>query len=147
MLSRELTSDIEWAGIRVRKGTQVATLQAGGGDPVTFETLRDITLLPVKVTRAVSSHRTRNMARPRAIQTAAVEFVAVLVPRWPRVRRWTAREMPNSFWIKSPTARRVQSGAAMPNSSGLWVRSSRWMWTACSSERARPAPKGRPVRW
>jgi hypothetical protein len=42
----------------VRKGTQVATLQAGGGDPVTFETLRDITLLPVKVTRAVSSHRT-----------------------------------------------------------------------------------------
>ena len=41
----------------VRKGTQVATLQAGGGDPVTFETLRDISLLPVHVTRAASSHR------------------------------------------------------------------------------------------
>src|SRR5437879_7845219 len=41
----------------VRKGTQVATLQAGGGDPVTFETLRDITLLPVHVVRAASSHR------------------------------------------------------------------------------------------
>jgi len=36
---------------------QVATLQAGGGDPVTFETLRDITLLPVHVVRAASSHR------------------------------------------------------------------------------------------
>ena len=42
----------------VRKGTQVATLQAGGGDPITFETLRDISLLPVKITRATSSHRT-----------------------------------------------------------------------------------------
>lgn len=42
----------------VKKGTQVATLQAAGGDPVTFETLRDIMLLPVKITRAVSSHRT-----------------------------------------------------------------------------------------
>src|SRR5207248_980021 len=31
--------------------------QAGGGDPVTFETLRDITLLPVHVVRAASSHR------------------------------------------------------------------------------------------
>ena len=41
----------------VRKGTQVATLQAGGGDPVTFETLRDISLLPVHVARAASSHR------------------------------------------------------------------------------------------
>src|SRR5437667_207243 len=41
----------------VRKGTQVATLQAGGGDPVTFETLRDISLLPVHVVRAASSHR------------------------------------------------------------------------------------------
>src|SRR4051812_3085895 len=41
----------------VRKGTQVATLQAGGGDPVTFETLRDLTLLPVHVVRAASSHR------------------------------------------------------------------------------------------
>src|SRR5947208_1654609 len=41
----------------VRKGTQVATLQAGGGDPVTFETLRDITLLGVHVVRAASSHR------------------------------------------------------------------------------------------
>jgi len=36
----------------VKKGTQVATLQAGGADPVTFETLRDITLLPVRVVRA-----------------------------------------------------------------------------------------------
>ncbi|TMA24792.1 MAG: putative baseplate assembly protein [Deltaproteobacteria bacterium] len=35
----------------------MATLQAGGGDPVTFETLRDITLLPVHVVRAASSHR------------------------------------------------------------------------------------------
>jgi predicted phage baseplate assembly protein len=42
----------------VRKGTQVATLQSGGGDPVTFETLRDLSLLPVKVARAISSHRT-----------------------------------------------------------------------------------------
>ena len=41
----------------VRKGTQVATLQAGGQDPVTFETLRDLTLLPVHLTRAVSSYR------------------------------------------------------------------------------------------
>jgi len=41
----------------VKKGTQVATLQAGGAEPVTFETLRDITLLPVHVVRAVSSHR------------------------------------------------------------------------------------------
>jgi hypothetical protein len=41
----------------VKKGTQVATLQAGGADPVTFETLRDITLLPVRVVRAASSHR------------------------------------------------------------------------------------------
>ncbi|TMA26708.1 MAG: putative baseplate assembly protein [Deltaproteobacteria bacterium] len=41
----------------VKKGTQVATLQAGGGDPVTFETLRDIALLPVHVVRAASSHR------------------------------------------------------------------------------------------
>ncbi len=37
--------------------TQVATLQAGGGEPVTFETEKDLPLLPVKVTRAVSSHR------------------------------------------------------------------------------------------
>ena len=41
----------------VKKGTQVATLQAGGGDPVTFETLRDISLLPVHMVRAASSHR------------------------------------------------------------------------------------------
>jgi hypothetical protein len=41
----------------VTKGTQVATLQAGGGDPVTFETLKDISLLPVHVVRAASSHR------------------------------------------------------------------------------------------
>src|SRR5437870_2730597 len=41
----------------VKKGTQVATLQSGGGDAVTFETLRDITLLPLHVTRAASSHR------------------------------------------------------------------------------------------
>src|SRR5436853_2217751 len=41
----------------VRKGTQVATLQSGGADPVTLETLRDITLLPVHVVRATSSHR------------------------------------------------------------------------------------------
>jgi hypothetical protein len=41
----------------VRKGTQVATLQSAGADPVTFETLRDITLLPVHVVRAASSHR------------------------------------------------------------------------------------------
>lgn len=39
------------------KGTQVATLQAGGGDPVTFETLKDLPLLPLKVVRVVSSHR------------------------------------------------------------------------------------------
>jgi predicted phage baseplate assembly protein len=43
--------------LTVKKGTKVATLQAGGGEAVTFETLRDITLLPVHVTRAVSSHR------------------------------------------------------------------------------------------
>ena len=41
----------------VRKGTQVATLQAAGTDPVTFETLRDLALIPVHVVRAVSSHR------------------------------------------------------------------------------------------
>ncbi len=41
----------------VKKGTQVATLQAGGSDPVTFETLRDISLLPLHVVRAASSHR------------------------------------------------------------------------------------------
>src|SRR5216683_755932 len=41
----------------VRKGTQVATLQAAGADPVTFETLRDLALIPVHVVRAVSSHR------------------------------------------------------------------------------------------
>jgi len=41
----------------VKKGTQVATLQAAGAEPVTFETLRDITLLPVHVVRAASSHR------------------------------------------------------------------------------------------
>jgi hypothetical protein len=41
----------------VKKSTQVATLQAGGGEPVTFETLRDIALLPIHVVRAASSHR------------------------------------------------------------------------------------------
>ena len=41
----------------IKAGTQVATLQAGGGDPVTFETLRDIALLPIHVVRAASSHR------------------------------------------------------------------------------------------
>ena len=41
----------------VHRGTQVATLQAGGGESVTFETLRDVTLLPVHVVRAASSHR------------------------------------------------------------------------------------------
>ena len=41
----------------VKKGTQVATLQAAGTDPVTFETLRDLALIPVHVVRAVSSHR------------------------------------------------------------------------------------------
>src|SRR5262249_42380740 len=35
--------------LEVRQGTQVASLQAAGGDPVTFETLRDITLLPLHV--------------------------------------------------------------------------------------------------
>ncbi len=43
--------------LTVKKGTQVATLQAGGADPVTFETLRDLTLLPIHVVRAASSHR------------------------------------------------------------------------------------------
>jgi Baseplate J-like protein len=43
--------------LTVKRGTQVATLQAAGGEPVTFETLRDITLLPVHVVRAASSHR------------------------------------------------------------------------------------------
>jgi predicted phage baseplate assembly protein len=41
----------------VKKGTQVATLQGAGGEPVTFETLKDVTLLPVHVVRAASSHR------------------------------------------------------------------------------------------
>src|SRR5438270_11870918 len=41
----------------VKKGTQVATLQAGSADPITFETLRDVTLLPVHTVRAASSHR------------------------------------------------------------------------------------------
>src|SRR5437763_9438459 len=45
------------AELLVRKGTQVATLQAAGTDPVTFETLRDLALIPVHVVRAVSSHR------------------------------------------------------------------------------------------
>src|SRR5437762_2310625 len=44
-------------GLVVKRGTQVATLQPAGQAPVTFETLRDITLLPVSITRAVSSHR------------------------------------------------------------------------------------------
>src|SRR6185503_19610846 len=38
-------------------GTQVATLQAGGGEPVTFETQKDLPLLPIAVTRVISSHR------------------------------------------------------------------------------------------
>src|SRR5438045_3118189 len=41
----------------VKNGTQRATLQSGEADAVTFETLRDITLLPVHVVRAASSHR------------------------------------------------------------------------------------------
>src|SRR5437764_12013400 len=41
----------------VKKGTQVATLQAAGTDPVTFETLRDLALIPAHVVRPVSSHR------------------------------------------------------------------------------------------
>ncbi len=43
--------------LTVPGGTQVATLQAAGAEPVTFETLRDLTLLPVHVVRAASSHR------------------------------------------------------------------------------------------
>lgn len=39
------------------KGTQVSTLQTGSGDPVTFETQKDLLLLPHVVTRVVSSHR------------------------------------------------------------------------------------------
>ena len=39
----------------VHRGTQVATLQAGGGESVTFETLRDITLLPIHVVRAAAA--------------------------------------------------------------------------------------------
>src|SRR5437660_355503 len=41
----------------VRKGTQVATLQAGGRVPVSCEPRRDITLLRRCVVRAASSHR------------------------------------------------------------------------------------------
>ena len=41
----------------VKKGTQIATQQSGGVDPVTFETERDITLLPMHVVRTVSSAR------------------------------------------------------------------------------------------
>src|SRR5271170_4973505 len=67
------------------------------------------------VAALVSSHRTRNMATPRPIQTAAVEYMADLVPRWPRVRRWIAREMP-----KTPAATRAieVAPAAMAQASG-----------------------------
>lgn len=47
----------EGVDLMLPKGTQVATLQAGGGDPVTFETVRDLPLLPIQATRVVSSHR------------------------------------------------------------------------------------------
>src|SRR5947209_1319302 len=53
----------------VKKGTQVATLQAGGGDPVTFETLKDISLLPVHVVRAASSHRATVADHTEALAT------------------------------------------------------------------------------
>ena len=51
----------------MKKGTQVATLQAGGADPVTFETLRDLTLLPLHVVRAASSHRAAVADHTRAL--------------------------------------------------------------------------------
>lgn len=47
----------EGVDLTLPAGTQVATLQAGGGDPVTFETQKDLPLLPIRVTRVVSSHR------------------------------------------------------------------------------------------
>src|SRR5690348_2494843 len=54
----ELTpSDGVVGELLVRKGTQVATMQAAGGEPVTFETLHEVSLVPVHVVRAVSSHR------------------------------------------------------------------------------------------
>ncbi len=57
----------------VKRGTQVATLQAGGQDPVTFETLRDITLLPVHVVRAVSSHRGNVADHTEALSSGEAE--------------------------------------------------------------------------
>lgn len=47
----------EGVDLMLPAGTQVATLQAGGGEPVTFETVRDLPLVPHKITRIVSSHR------------------------------------------------------------------------------------------
>ncbi len=38
----------------VKKGTQVATQQSGGVDPVTFETARDLRLSPLRLARVVS---------------------------------------------------------------------------------------------
>jgi len=39
------------------KGTQVATMQAGGDEAVTYETTRDLPLLPIAITRVASSHQ------------------------------------------------------------------------------------------
>lgn len=47
----------EGVDLALPKGTQVATLQTGGGDPVTFETQKDLPLLQVKICRGLSSHR------------------------------------------------------------------------------------------
>lgn len=47
----------EGADLVLPQGTQVATMQAGGGDPVTFETQKDLPLLPVHIVRVLSSHR------------------------------------------------------------------------------------------
>ena len=74
--------------LTVRKGTQVATLQAAGGDPVTFETLRDITLLPLHVVRAVSSHRVfYDEPEPSSTRLSAFEAAAISAARVRRISR------------------------------------------------------------
>ena len=63
--------------LAVRKGTQVATLQAAGSDPVTFETLRDLALIPAHVVRDQRLRR-RVVGREDVIVDAAAPIGAHL---------------------------------------------------------------------
>jgi len=67
----------------VHKGTQVATLQSGGADPVTFETLRDISLLPLHARRAAIGRRWPTI-RKRSPQGRRTNRSS------PACRRWSA---------------------------------------------------------